>query len=121
MLASCGHRSSSYYYGCYTSIARATVHRNHNCRRTITAAAMTKNLVAESKIQQCPSKDKLVFGTTVTDHMLTIEWEKGSWKAPCIVPYQDLRISPAASCLHYGMFLSCLQKRGIGKKFSENP
>jgi hypothetical protein len=40
---------------------------------------------------------------TFSDHMLTIEWTtEGKWGKPKIVPYQDLKISPAASCLHYG-------------------
>eukprot|EP00560_Eucampia_antarctica_P006374 CAMPEP_0197826466 /NCGR_PEP_ID=MMETSP1437-20131217/3425_1 /TAXON_ID=49252 ORGANISM="Eucampia antarctica, Strain CCMP1452" /NCGR_SAMPLE_ID=MMETSP1437 /ASSEMBLY_ACC=CAM_ASM_001096 /LENGTH=333 /DNA_ID=CAMNT_0043426925 /DNA_START=225 /DNA_END=1223 /DNA_ORIENTATION=- len=40
----------------------------------------------------------------MSDHMLMVEWKKGSnWDAPRIVPYQDLKISPAASALHYGM------------------
>lgn len=43
----------------------------------------------------------------MSDHMLTIEWTKeGNWGKPKIIPYQDLKISPAASCLHYGAFLS---------------
>ena len=77
-------------------------------RRGISAAALTKTLRGdESTIQQrCPPKQNLVFGTTLTDHMLQIEWEKGNWKAPGIVPYQDLQISPAASCLHYGAFFT---------------
>lgn len=36
--------------------------------------------------------------------MLTIEWNKQvGWESPKIVPYQNLSISPAASCLHYGL------------------
>jgi hypothetical protein len=44
---------------------------------------------------------------TLSDHMLTIEWTKeAKWGKPKIVPYQDLKISPAASSLHYGAYLS---------------
>jgi hypothetical protein len=35
--------------------------------------------------------------------MLQIQYENERWKSPTIVPYGDLRISPAASALHYGM------------------
>jgi branched-chain amino acid aminotransferase len=50
-----------------------------------------------------PKKEDLQFGTTLSDHMLKIEWNKeNGWGTPRIVPYQDLQISPAASCLHYG-------------------
>jgi hypothetical protein len=42
----------------------------------------------------------------MSDHMLTIEWTtEGKWGKPKIIPYQDLKISPAASCLHYGAFM----------------
>ena len=35
--------------------------------------------------------------------MLTVEWEtKNGWGAPRIIPYQDLKIDPAATSLHYG-------------------
>ena len=109
MLASSLHRSSRFYLGqCIRIAGRArttTAHQQPNGRRGISAAALTKTVREDSTIQQCPPKNKLVFGTTFTDHMLTIEWEKGHWKAPSIVPYQDLRISPAASCLHYGTLL----------------
>jgi branched-chain amino acid aminotransferase len=50
-----------------------------------------------------PKKEDLVFGTTLSDHMLMVEWtEESGWAPPKIVPYQDLKISPAASSLHYG-------------------
>lgn len=46
-----------------------------------------------------------MFGTTMADHMLMVEWTtKDGWGVPRIVPYQNLSISPAASCLHYGTF-----------------
>lgn len=35
--------------------------------------------------------------------MLTVRYENGAWRAPEIVPYGELRISPAASALHYGL------------------
>jgi len=36
--------------------------------------------------------------------MLAIEWDsEHGWMAPNIRPYQDLKINPAASCLHYGL------------------
>ena len=56
-----------------------------------------------SRYDQRPNKEDLVFGTTTTDHMLMIEWNKNDkWGSPKILPYQNLQISPAASCLHYG-------------------
>lgn len=94
-----------------------TIHYNHNTshpyrckdynitKRWISSSKLEIEHIQEdeSKFEQRPPNDKLVFGTTPTDHMLCIEWDKVNlWHSPKIVPYQDLRISPAASCLHYG-------------------
>jgi len=36
--------------------------------------------------------------------MLTIEWDvENGWSTPSILPYQDLKINPAATGLHYGL------------------
>ena len=51
-------------------------------------------------------QDKLVFGQQFTPHMLQIQYSHHQWSAPKIVPYQNLSVSPAASSLHYGMFIS---------------
>jgi branched-chain amino acid aminotransferase len=40
--------------------------------------------------------------------MLMIDWDiKNHWNTPRIVPFQDLKLSPAASALHYG--LACFE------------
>lgn len=58
----------------------------------------------KSDFEKRPSKENLQFGRTFTDHMLTIEWDKeNGWNAPKILPYQDLKINPAATSLHYGL------------------
>lgn len=47
---------------------------------------------------------ELVFGRSFTDHMLEIDWEEGKgWRAPRIIPFQNLSLSPAATGLHYGL------------------
>eukprot|EP00542_Grammatophora_oceanica_P022296 CAMPEP_0194042572 /NCGR_PEP_ID=MMETSP0009_2-20130614/14332_1 /TAXON_ID=210454 /ORGANISM="Grammatophora oceanica, Strain CCMP 410" /LENGTH=395 /DNA_ID=CAMNT_0038686465 /DNA_START=216 /DNA_END=1400 /DNA_ORIENTATION=+ len=56
-----------------------------------------------SRFENMPAKEELTFGTTFSDHMLTIEFENGAWHAPKIVPYQNLSLSPAATSLHYGL------------------
>ena len=51
-----------------------------------------------------PDWDNLVFGRNFSDHMLQIEWtEKQGWSTPRIVPYGNLSLSPATSCLHYAI------------------
>jgi len=77
-------------------------------KRSISFANLTVQRVASrERFESRPSKEELEFGTTFSDHMLKIEWEGGKWSAPKIVPYGDLVLSPASSCLHYG--LSCFE------------
>ena len=72
--------------------------------RSISSAQLTIERTTDNqRFESRPRKEDLTFGTTFADHMLMIEWDKKSlWGAPRIVPYQYLRLSPAASALHYG-------------------
>lgn len=46
---------------------------------------------------------KLGFGHIFTDHMFIMNYDAGEgWHDARIVPYQNLSLSPAAMCLHYG-------------------
>jgi branched-chain amino acid aminotransferase len=46
--------------------------------------------------------EKLVFGRSFTDHMLTVKWSSASgWARPTIKPLENLSLSPASSVLHY--------------------
>ena len=59
-----------------------------------------------SRFDKKPNKEDLQFGTTISDHMLLIKWDQeNQWNDPQIVPYQDLKVSPAASCLNYGAYI----------------
>jgi branched-chain amino acid aminotransferase len=83
----------------------STAARRHGpSLRWITSSQLTVERTTDpSRFENRPPKEELQFGTTMSDHMLTVEWTKeGGWEAPKIIPYQDLRISPASSCLHYG-------------------
>lgn len=85
-----------------TTLLVSSYRRSH--QRWVTASSLTiERKTDASDFKQRPQKEHLVFGTTLSDHMLMIEWDKKNlWGPPRIVPYQDLKISPAASCLHYG-------------------
>ena len=76
----------------------------HLSRRCISSSKLTIERTTDTtNYDNRPAKEDLVFGTTLSDHMLMVEWNKQhQWESPRIVPYQDLKISPAASCLHYG-------------------
>lgn len=75
-------------------------------KRSISSSQLTIERTKDSsRFLNRPPKEQLVFGTTMSDHMLTVEWNKEvGWASPKIVPYQNLSISPAASCLHYGKY-----------------
>ncbi len=49
--------------------------------------------------------DRLIFGETVSDHMLTAEYRDGAWSDPQIVPYADLSLPPSVMGLHYGQIV----------------
>jgi len=69
--------------------------------RCINASAL-KIETTQSPKKKTP-KEKLTFGTTFSDHMLCVEWDKEKkWSNPKIIPFQDLKLSPAASALQYG-------------------
>ena len=68
---------------------------------------------AELRVEQSPHPkpkpppEHLKFGQTFTDHMLTIEWSRADgWGPPRIRPFQDLRLHPASSALHYAVEVS---------------
>lgn len=47
-------------------------------------------------------EDRLIFGKSFTDHMLTVKWNQSSgWSHPQIAPFQKLSLSPATSVFHY--------------------
>lgn len=77
----------------------------HAITRTISAASLSvQPTSSRDRFERRPAKEDLTFGTTMSDHMLTIEWDQ-EWKDPKIIPFEDLKLNPAASALHYGMTL----------------
>ncbi|MTI33123.1 branched-chain amino acid aminotransferase [Xanthovirga aplysinae] len=57
--------------------------------------------VTHSRIDQVDF-DNIVFGRNFSDHMFTADYKNGEWANFQIVPYQDLKLNPANSALHYG-------------------
>ena len=49
----------------------------------------------------------LPFGKLFSDHMFSMDYIDGKWTNQSILPYGDLKISPAISALHYGQ--SCFE------------
>ena len=51
--------------------------------------------------------ENLPFGRLFSDHMFCMYFNDGSWSDPKIIPYGDIKLSPASSALHYGQ--SCFE------------
>ena len=47
----------------------------------------------------------LPFGKFYSDHMFVCDFQDGVWKDARIVPFQNLSLSPASMCLHYGQLI----------------
>ena len=57
--------------------------------------------VKKSKISDVDFSN-LGFCKYYTDHMFICDYEDKSWKNFRIVPFEDLKLSPACTTLHYG-------------------
>jgi len=63
-------------------------------------------LPSESRKEKPGSDDELSFGDTFSDHMLMVDYKEGQgWHNARIVPYEDLRLDPAAMSIHYAQSL----------------
>ncbi len=77
-------------------------------RRAISSSQLSihphSNDKRDELYSKLPPKETLKFGKTFAPHMLQIHYnkDKGGWQSPTIVPFQDLKISPASAALHYG-------------------
>ncbi len=68
-------------------------------------ATLTSNIAVEriknSRIKEVDFNN-LEFGKHISDHMFVVDFDKGHWGSPSIVPFGDLKFSPAMLSLHYG-------------------
>ncbi len=60
--------------------------------------------ISKAKTSCLPETDysNLVFGQTFSDHMLVADYANGQWQNFEILPYGEIKMSPAISALHYG-------------------
>lgn len=59
-------------------------------------------ITTSTKSSEALPKEKLKFGKTFTDHMLTVEWSaEDGWDAPTIKPYTKLSLDPSSNALQY--------------------
>lgn len=45
---------------------------------------------------------QLDFGKYISDHMLVADYKNGGWNTPSILPFGEMRMTPAMLSLHYG-------------------
>jgi branched-chain amino acid aminotransferase len=57
--------------------------------------------IKNSRIGEVDFKN-LEFGAHLSDHMLVADYNDGHWNTPRIVPFGEIRITPAMLSLHYG-------------------
>lgn len=56
---------------------------------------------SHSRIQEV-DWENLPFGKIFSDHMLVMDYKDGAWQIPEIVSFEDLKLHPATSAIHYG-------------------
>jgi branched-chain amino acid aminotransferase len=68
-------------------------------------ATLTSSIAVErtkkSRIQDVDFKN-LEFGKYISDHMLVADFENGQWGSASVVPFGEMRMTPAILSLHYG-------------------
>lgn len=66
-----------------------------------TAPAFEVQKTTHSRLSETDFKN-LEFGKYISDHMLLSDWKDGEWSEPVIVPFGELKMTPAILALHYG-------------------
>jgi branched-chain amino acid aminotransferase len=68
-------------------------------------ATMTSTIAVERTKKSSINEvdfNNLEFGKHISDHMVVVDFDNGQWGIPVIVPFGDLKMSPAMLSLHYG-------------------
>ena len=66
-----------------------------------TATAFDVQKTSHSRLSETDFNN-LEFGKYISDHMLVSEYNHGEWSEPVIMPFGELKMSPAMLSLHYG-------------------
>ncbi len=67
----------------------------------IDTVAIKKTLTEHSRLSEL-DMEGIQFGSYYSDHMFVADYQNGTWSDCRILPFDDFRISPATSALHYG-------------------
>jgi len=66
-----------------------------------TAPSLSVQKTTRSRISETDFNN-LEFGKYISDHMVMADWSKGEWSDPIILPFGELKMTPAILALHYG-------------------
>lgn len=66
-----------------------------------TAPAFAIQKTTHSRLKETDFNN-LEFGKYISDHMVMADWAKGEWSEPHILPFGELKMTPAILALHYG-------------------
>ena len=70
-----------------------------------TATAFDVQKTSHSRISETDFNN-LEFGKYISDHMLVAEYNNGEWSEPVIMPFGELKLSPACfHCIMVSQFL----------------
>lgn len=58
------------------------------------------NRVTESRLASTDFNN-LPFGRVFSDHMLAVDYKDGQWQNARIIPFGNIEVTPALTCLHY--------------------
>lgn len=67
----------------------------------IETLSIKKTLAPSSRLSEL-DMNNLQFGSYYSDHMFVADYREGAWNDCRIVPFDDIKVSPAMSVLHYG-------------------
>uniref|UniRef100_A0A8C4WZI9 Branched-chain-amino-acid aminotransferase n=1 Tax=Eptatretus burgeri TaxID=7764 RepID=A0A8C4WZI9_EPTBU len=94
------------YKVAYVQLARSASPLGHGIRHCSSMFKANDLQVTMTTSPRTPlPPDKLVFGKTFTDHMLSVSFSEERWGKPSISPLRNLSLHPAVPALNYSMQL----------------
>jgi branched-chain amino acid aminotransferase len=68
---------------------------------TTLTSSITVERIQKSRINEVDFNN-LDFGKHISDHMIIADYDNGKWNTPAVVPFGEIRMTPAILSIHYG-------------------
>ena len=68
---------------------------------TTLTSSIAVERIKKSRVDEVDFND-LEFGKHISDHMLVADYRLGKWSPPAIMPFGEMKMTPAILSLHYG-------------------